>query len=148
MYISKCLQVWTKRFQHLCLWEVKRNIPIFWNRVIKRYDLIFLPLYLEGRKHNARMLRYSGLLKKLEKNAFATDCRQIMCLYGDRAYQLPTQLQDPFRLVQPKRLTSKHLISQWVLIASVLNGSSGLLFLLLCSSILRKIWKLPWVLLV
>ena len=46
-------------------------------------------------------VRYSGLLEKLEKNVIATDCRQLMCLYGDPAYPLRTHLQAPFRMVQP-----------------------------------------------
>ena len=47
------------------------------------------------------MLRYSGLLEKLEKNAYPTDYRQIMCLYGDPAYPLRTPLQAPFSMVRP-----------------------------------------------
>lgn len=53
----------------------------------------------EGRKHDAGMLRDSGLLEMLEQNAFAPDGRQ-MCLYGDPAYPLRTHLQAPFRMVQ------------------------------------------------
>ena len=68
------------------------------------------------------MLRYSGLLEKLEKNAFPTDCRQIMCLYGDPAYPLQTHLQVPFRMVQPnanmeafnKLMSSVRISVEWL----------------------------------
>ena len=44
------------------------------------------------------MLRDSGLLQKLERNAFAPN-GEPMCLYGDPAYPLRVHLQAPFRMV-------------------------------------------------
>ena len=44
------------------------------------------------------MLRDSGLLQQLERNAFAPN-GEPMCLYGDPAYPLRVHLQAPFRMV-------------------------------------------------
>ena len=50
----------------------------------------------EGRKHDAGMLRESGLLPLLQHNAiFLTG--QPLCVYGDPAYPLRVHLQAPFR---------------------------------------------------
>ena len=45
----------------------------------------------EGKKHDAGMLRDSGLLADLENHAFSP-----LCLYGDPAYPLRVHLQAPF----------------------------------------------------
>ena len=55
--------------------------------------------YLEGKKHDAGILRESQLLHMLEENAFDRN-GQPMCLYGDPAYPLRIHLQVPIRMVQ------------------------------------------------
>ncbi|CAH3182774.1 unnamed protein product [Porites lobata] len=51
---------------------------------------------VEGRMHDARMLDTSGLYVDLAQFAFSP-AGQEMCIYGDPAYPLRTQLQCPFR---------------------------------------------------
>lgn len=63
----------------------------FW-RFLLRYFLFLL----EGKKHDASMLRDSGLLQALEQYAFSTTGK-AMCIYGDPAYPLRVHLQGPFR---------------------------------------------------
>lgn len=50
----------------------------------------------EGRKHDAGMLRESGLLPMLQHNAISPT-GQPLCVYGDPAYPLRVHLQAPFR---------------------------------------------------
>ena len=57
---------------------------------------ILLITFLEGRKHDARMLRDSHLLDDLELHAYSPT-GQVMCVYGDPAYPLRAHLQAPFR---------------------------------------------------
>lgn len=52
--------------------------------------------FAEGRRHDAGMLRESGLYNMLQQNAFSTT-QQPMCLYGDPAYPLRVHLQSPFK---------------------------------------------------
>ena len=51
---------------------------------------------LEGRKHDAGMLRDSQLLQSLQMFGFNPH-GQPMCIYGDPAYPLRVHLQAPFR---------------------------------------------------
>ena len=51
---------------------------------------------LEDRRHNVAMLAESGLLQDLQQNAVSPN-GHLMCLYGDPAYPLRVQLQQPFR---------------------------------------------------
>lgn len=52
--------------------------------------------FSEGRKHDAGMLRESGLLPMLQHNAISPT-GQPLCVYGDPAYPLRVHLQAPFR---------------------------------------------------
>lgn len=52
--------------------------------------------FSEGRKHDSGMLADSGLLNDLQRFAFSPT-GQAMCVYGDPAYPLRTNLQAPFR---------------------------------------------------
>ena len=54
--------------------------------------------FLEGKRHDAFMLRDSGLLNDLELHAFSPPpAARPLCLYGDPAYPLHIHLQGPFR---------------------------------------------------
>ena len=57
---------------------------------------ILLITFLEGRKHDAGMLRDSHMPDDLELHAYSPT-GQVMCVYGDRAYPLRAHLQAPFR---------------------------------------------------
>ena len=52
---------------------------------------------IEGRKHDAGMLKDSQLLAELEAHAFSTT-GEAMCLYGDPAYPHRIHLQGPFKV--------------------------------------------------
>ena len=52
--------------------------------------------FSEGRKHDAGILRESGLLPMLQHNAISPT-GQPLSLYGDPAYPLRVHLQAPFR---------------------------------------------------
>jgi len=52
--------------------------------------------FVEGKRHDASMLKDSGLLHDLEQYAFSTTGTP-MCIYGDPAYPLRIHLQGPFR---------------------------------------------------
>ena len=52
--------------------------------------------YLEGRKHDAAMLKDSHLLDYLNGHAFSAT-GEAMCLYGDPAYPHRIHLQGPFK---------------------------------------------------
>ena len=58
-------------------------------------DNIFF-LYLEGRKHDAGVLKDSHLLDDLKVHAFSAT-GEAMCLYGDPAYPHRIHLQGPFK---------------------------------------------------
>ena len=49
-------------------------------------------VFLEGKKHDARMLTDSGLLNLLQRHA-VSPFGQPMCIYGDQAYPLRLHLQ-------------------------------------------------------
>ncbi|KAJ8017757.1 hypothetical protein HOLleu_44613 [Holothuria leucospilota] len=50
---------------------------------------------VEGRRHDAYILRESGLLEELEARSRDPEGK-ILCIYGDPAYPLRPQLQAPF----------------------------------------------------
>lgn len=52
--------------------------------------------FVEGKRHDASMLKDSGLLQDLGQYAFSTTGTP-MCIYGDPAYPLRIHLQGPFR---------------------------------------------------
>ena len=57
----------------------------------------FICLYFsEGKKHDAGMLRDSGLYNDLQRYAFSPT-GQPLCIYGDPAYPLRIHIQAPFR---------------------------------------------------
>lgn len=53
----------------------------------------------EGRRHDAGMLRMSGLLTELNRHAHSPTGRPL-CIYGDPAYPLRIHLQAPYRNAQ------------------------------------------------
>ena len=74
-------------------------LPQITNEVCKLYIAatnIFLNAVSEGKRHDAGMLRDSGLMDDLENHAHSPT-GQDMCLYGDPAYPLRVHLQAPFR---------------------------------------------------
>lgn len=54
---------------------------------------------VEGRRHDAGMLRMSGLLTELNRHAYSPTA-QPLCIYGDPAYPLRIHLQAPYRNAQ------------------------------------------------
>ena len=52
---------------------------------------------VDGRRHDAGMLKDSGLLNDLQRVAFSPT-GDVLCLYGDPAYPLRPHLMAPFRL--------------------------------------------------
>lgn len=71
------------------------NDTPFWNPPF--HPLIYFPLlFSEGKRHDAGMLRDSGLLDDLQNHAISPT-GEVMCLYGDPAYPLRVNLQAPFR---------------------------------------------------
>ena len=50
---------------------------------------------VEGRRHDAGMLKDSGLLNSLQRHAH-TPMGDILCIYGDPAYPLRPQLMCPY----------------------------------------------------
>ena len=52
---------------------------------------------MEGRRHDAAMLRESSLLHQLENNLPLPEAGDCYCLYGDAAYPLRPQLITPFK---------------------------------------------------
>lgn len=53
-------------------------------------------LFLEGKRHDAGMLRMSGLLDQLEQYSNTT-LGDPLCIYGDPAYTLRRHLQKPYQ---------------------------------------------------
>ena len=51
---------------------------------------------VEGRRHDAGMLKESGLLNILQRRA-VTPTGDILCIYGDPAYPLRPHLMGPYR---------------------------------------------------
>ena len=63
------------------------------------YNLIVLincSVNIEGKRHDAGMLRMSGLLESLETHC-NTAAGEPLCIYGDPAYPLRRHLQSPYR---------------------------------------------------
>ena len=58
----------------------------------KHTSLMGFVVFLEGKKHDARMLTDSGLLNLLQRHA-VSPFGQPMCIYGDQAYPLRLHLQ-------------------------------------------------------
>ena len=52
---------------------------------------------VEGARHDAGMLKDSGLLETLEREAFSPR-GDVLCLYGDPAYPLRPHLMAPYRI--------------------------------------------------
>ena len=71
------------------------------------YNITYVDLILEGRRHNSAMLADSGLLDELEQHAFSTT-REPMALHGDTAYPLRVYLQVPYRGVEITPQTELH----------------------------------------
>ena len=66
---------------------------------------------MEGKRHDAGMLRDSQLLQKLQQYSFNTQ-GQPLCIYGDPAYPLRVHLQCPFQnavLTPPQRDFNKSM---------------------------------------
>ena len=71
------------------------------------YNITYVDLILEGRRHNSAMLADSGLLDELEQHAFSTT-REPMALHGDPAYPLRVYLQVPYRGAEITPQTELH----------------------------------------
>ena len=63
---------------------------------IKSFTISIILTFLEGKRHDAGMLRMSGLLNDLQNYSWSTN-GQPLCLYGDPAYPLRAHLQSPYR---------------------------------------------------
>ena len=63
---------------------------------------------VEGRCHDARMLRESGLLDILEREAYSPT-GDVLCLYGDPAYPLRPHLMAPYRVGEVPVITQDML---------------------------------------
>ena len=55
---------------------------------------------VEGRRHDAGMLKESGLLNILQRRA-VTPTGDILCIYGDPAYPLRPHLMGPYQPTDP-----------------------------------------------
>ena len=53
-------------------------------------------IHTEGKKHDAGVLRMSGLYQDLERHSWAPDGTPL-CIYGDTAYPLRVHLQTGFK---------------------------------------------------
>ena len=83
--------------QHVLYNGHKRVHAIKFQSVATPNGLVaFLHGPYEGRRHDSGILRESGLLGLLEQHSFSPD-GNLMCIYGDPAYPLRSQLQAPFR---------------------------------------------------
>ena len=71
------------------------------------YNITYVDLILEGRRHNSAMLADSSLLDELEQHAFSTT-REPMALHGDPAYPLRVYLQVPYRGAEITPQTELH----------------------------------------
>lgn len=58
--------------------------------------LNFLIFHLEGKRHDAALLRMSDLLTELQQYA-VSQTGEPFCLYGDQAYPLKVHLQTPYQ---------------------------------------------------
>ena len=67
--------------------------------IVGGYKSIFLiksDVYIEGKLHDAGMLRMSGLLESLQTHC-NTAAGEPLCIYGDPAYPLRRHLQAPYK---------------------------------------------------
>ena len=86
-----------REFQRLLFNGHKRVHAVKFQSVVTANGLIanlFGPI--EGRKHDAAMLRESNLLVELRQFSHSANGNQL-CIYGDPAYSLREHLQGPFR---------------------------------------------------
>ena len=60
------------------------------------YNIFFIFVFQEGRKHDSGMLADSGVYNELDTNSF-DPAGHPLCLYGDPAYPLRVHLQAPFK---------------------------------------------------
>ena len=98
------------------------------------YAMEFLFYLLEGKRHDAGILRESGLLEDLERHAFSPRGAP-MCLYGDPAYPMRVHLQAPFKEVHltqemmdfNKSMSSVRVSVEWAF-GHVLNSFQALDF--------------------
>lgn len=60
------------------------------------YKYITVIHVTEGTRHDAVMLRMSGLLNRLRQTSYSS-AGQPLCIYGDPAYPLKIQLQASYR---------------------------------------------------
>ena len=60
------------------------------------YNIFFIFVFQEGRKHDSGMLADSGVYNELATNSF-DPAGHPLCLYGDPAYPLRVHLQAPFK---------------------------------------------------
>ena len=99
---------------------------------------------VEGERHDSGMLRESDLLNQLQQHCF-TPNGHVLCIYGDPAYPLRQHLQAPFRSLQLTQLQidyNKAMSQVRTSVEWVLGDISNFLRFW----ILRKIWRLAWVL--
>lgn len=85
---------------------------------------ILLITFLEGRKHDAGMLRDSHMLDDLELHAYSPT-GQVMCVYGDRAYPHRAHLQAPF--IYNKNMSKVRTSVEWIF-GDVINSFKSLDF--------------------
>ena len=67
-------------------------------RQLKTNNIHVFP-HSEGRRHDAGMLRMSGLLTEVNSHAYSPTAHPL-CIYGDPAYPLRIHLQAPYRNAQ------------------------------------------------
>lgn len=87
---------------------------------------MFFFSFVEGKKHDTGMLCDSRLVRMLEEHAYGIN-RQPMCIYGDPEYPFRTDLQAPFKVVQPdpevKQKYELSLCVKWFF-GDILSGKS------------------------
>ena len=82
---------------------------------------ILLITFLEGRKHDAGMLRDSHMLNELQLHAYSP-ASQVICVYGDPTYPLRSHLQaragarglTPAMQLHDKNMSKVRTSVQWI----------------------------------